>query len=1347
MKKLIYCAAALVTALFAGSCQRELLDTAQGGSTVTYTVDMPQVATKAVGEADYVNNLVYAVYRVTNTSLTDEQAKATLATVPGNFQLIYQEDTPVVKDNQSGKKLAHISLELINDQRYVVIFWAQKDYTWFNKGDSFTTVTYPARLDGNNDAYDAFTNVDVISVDGSFSKDVTLVRPFAQLNIATVVPGPTQEYPNRYTDFKVSTTAVEVDGVARSFNVGAQVGESEGKVDFAAAAPISQEFNATYPAYISMNYVFVLANQSNVTVSYDINTNNYGTVENTVPNVPLARNYRTNIIGNLLTSDVDYNVELAPWYENSNSGTTEVIVDGLVKNQKGDYEISTDNGLIHAINNLWVDEHGVANSATFYVYPQEYNITDDQIRDIHVTSGTLKVIKDVPVMTRSIVFDGIVIKGLSKPLIATVGEEATVVISGVTIQNYEGDGQQGALIGENDGKVIIEDCAIVDETGASDETTELVGDADDNGVVTEPEFEVAGNSAVVYDAAQLAAAFAAAEVENIVLGANIAVEETLVFPEGRTATLDLKGFELKTAENLASVAALVAVNGELTITDSYGIGRITATKISAIQVNNGGELAINCNVTAHESVVRAVGGEVVISGGKYVQTGTYYSNPSTLRYALDSRADNEGNLGSLTVNGGEFSSNNGIINAGANVTINGGTFRNVVEEAITRHLMYVNGSAVVNINGGEFHGEANGSAGGTHICVYTSKASVNITDGKFTSLWYNGGANTIIEEYSAGSTISVTGGTYNTKNGLTKYIHKDYKAVNDEETTYYNVVAKVYIVEAGDNKYETLQEAFNAGGDITLLKDIQSTEALIINEEKTVVLNLAGYTLTLAEAITNNGSLTISGEGTVTNNNDYIVENKGELVVDGPTLNGLGVIRSKAGKVTIQDGIFTASSDWNVGTYQHILKSVDTETVINGGTFDATIGGITNAMINVSENSTVTINGGVFINVVATEDIPQFAPYMFTYEKNGKLVIQDGEFYGGWRFNGETATTDIYGGNFTVSYDGQSFHANSTHVLTVYGGTFSLANGGKLNPTNYKAEGTVAVEGDNTVTIAYPVAKVGSNVYATIDEAVANWTNGSTLTLLAKVTLTDVITLKSTEYHVLDLGTYTMTAAKGKDAISITAEGRSSASYALDIKADATNPGGITATSKAVVKTTGKSGVKDRPIIRFYNGVYNASNVISHSGSNGTNCPQFQFHDGVYNANLSANRALIQIYGGTFNGKFYISVDSSAYCLISRGKFKYLDNLYGSALNSDKFTIGPSKGSFTCGVYVDDESYFVVGGAVITEFGDKYKAKATNASKAGSYLPYSSAAEHGLYYTNAEAAIAKHGEDNVVLPE
>ena len=328
----------------------------------------------------------------------------------------------------------------------------------------------------------------------------------------------------------------------------------------------------------------------------------------------------------------------------------------------------------------------------------------------------------------------------------------------------------------------------------------------------------------------------------------------------------------------------------------------------------------------------------------------------------------------------------------------------------------------------------------------------------------------------------------------------------------------------------------------------------------------------------------------------------------------------------------------------------------------------------------------------------------------------------------------------------EKFYVNGEEVTSdTFVSPFNGLIGGERNDYT-TIVGEVWINGTKYPYVPQPVAKVGNTEYYSIDEAIANWTNNTTLTLVDNVTLTDVIKIKSTEYHILDLGTFTMTAAKGKNAIEIINEGRASASYALDIKADATNPGGITAGS-TVVKTTGKSGVKDRPIIRFYNGIFNASNIISHSGSNGTNSPQFVFYNGVYNGNISTNRAICIFEGGTFNGTFFMSVDSSSYARIGGGKFKYMDNLYGSSLNSDKFTIGSAKGVFDRGVYVDDEGYIVVGGSVITDFGDKFKAKATNVSTAGSYLPYSSAATYGLYYTNAEAAIAKHGEANVEVKQ
>ncbi|MBR5780458.1 MAG: T9SS type A sorting domain-containing protein [Bacteroidales bacterium] len=275
------------------------------------------------------------------------------------------------------------------------------------------------------------------------------------------------------------------------------------------------------------------------------------------------------------------------------------------------------------------------------------------------------------------------------------------------------------------------------------------------------------------------------------------------------------------------------------------------------------------------------------------------------------------------------------------------------------------------------------------------------------------------------------------------------------------------------------------------------------------------------------------------------------------------------------------------------------------------------------------------------------------------------------------------------------------------------------------------------------VAKVGNTEYATIDEAIAAWTNGNTLTLLADVTLSKTIELSSIEHHILDLGTYTMTAASGKDAIQIVNNGRTSASYALDIKADATNPGGIKASGKAVVKTTGKSGVKDRPIIRFYNGVFTGTNVVYHSGSNGTNCPQFWFYGGEFNGTVYANRALFQFYGGTFNGSLQISVDSSAYALIAGGKFKQLSNLSGSALNSDKFTIGSAKGVYDREVYIDNNGNYVIAAAEPAEGieADVAKTPGTN-----DYLKYSKVGVEGqLPYTNVEMALKNNTSATVTV--
>ncbi len=288
------------------------------------------------------------------------------------------------------------------------------------------------------------------------------------------------------------------------------------------------------------------------------------------------------------------------------------------------------------------------------------------------------------------------------------------------------------------------------------------------------------------------------------------------------------------------------------------------------------------------------------------------------------------------------------------------------------------------------------------------------------------------------------------------------------------------------------------------------------------------------------------------------------------------------------------------------------------------------------------------------------------------------------------------------------------------------------------------------------VAKVGDTEYATIDEAIAAWSDGTTLTLLADVTLSDVIKLSSTEYHILDLGTYTMTAASGKDAIQYVVNGRSSASYALDIKADATNPGGITATGKTIVShlmPTSNAPSKDRPITRFYGGVFNASYVVKQGGTSswgfltsgytGASAPYFQFYGGVFNGTIYTNRSQNQFHGGTFNGSMQMSVDSSAYTLIAGGTFKNLSNSMGSSLNSDKFVIGTAKGANNGSVCVDENGYYVI----TTTTPANAEASVASNYNSNNYFYYSTVNTDGMYYEDVYMALEKNPTATVTVYE
>ena len=305
MKKLIKSALALATLLFAASCQQENLEPVQSGSLVTFSVEVPgMAATKALGdEATLINDLVYAVYRTEADNL-----QAALDNWAGTkTAIVYKKNpsTTVFTDHFS----TTVELELVNNQNYIVLFWAQNSDTWVS-GEEFdlTNITYPESLTpetANSDEYAAFSGVAYLSKNETVkSHSIELTRPFAQINVATVDP----------VNYNVNVTGstITIKNAGDAYNVAKQAAAGNAEVVYTwtgKASASSVVFNdATYEHYVAMNYVFA---NGNVTVAYNINTEEHGTVTNVgIPQVPVAQNFRTNIIGNLLTSQHEYSVTL-----------------------------------------------------------------------------------------------------------------------------------------------------------------------------------------------------------------------------------------------------------------------------------------------------------------------------------------------------------------------------------------------------------------------------------------------------------------------------------------------------------------------------------------------------------------------------------------------------------------------------------------------------------------------------------------------------------------------------------------------------------------------------------------------------------------------------------------------------------------------------------------------------------------------------------------------------------------------------------------------------------------------------------------------------------------------------
>lgn len=288
------------------SCNKEQITGPQGGEgLVTFTAELPgAIATKAYSNGQTAKKLSYYVYDEDNSSRNIEALNGTAT---------FNDDLTTT-----------ITLNLVAGKQYSIVFWADafgqgadapadRPYK-YDAQTKLLSVTYGTEAqDESRDAF--YVYEPTFKVTGPINKTITLKRPFAQINVGT------SDYEvAKAAGLTVTQSKMTVVGVATSINLSDGTVTGNETAEFTTAAiPSGETFPVVIPGtdpakpydYLGMNYVLVGADKSTVDVTL---TCDEPSSPMTFSQIPVQRNYRTNIFGALLTDPAEFEVVIDKQY-------------------------------------------------------------------------------------------------------------------------------------------------------------------------------------------------------------------------------------------------------------------------------------------------------------------------------------------------------------------------------------------------------------------------------------------------------------------------------------------------------------------------------------------------------------------------------------------------------------------------------------------------------------------------------------------------------------------------------------------------------------------------------------------------------------------------------------------------------------------------------------------------------------------------------------------------------------------------------------------------------------------------------------------------------------------------
>lgn len=338
-KKLFLGMFAAAGMLFATSCSNDELDVVQSGNEAQVTFSLAAeggIATRAISDGTGAKKLVYAVYNASGELIE------TIANTDVNGQIV---------DNSAFDNglTENVTITLAKGQQYTVAFWAQNPNCTAYTTTDLKNVTIDYAGLNNDETRDAFFKAETFTVTGNTEIDVVLKRPFAQINVGVYQ---TDWDAAKASGIEIEKSKVTIENAATSINLltGEVGGEQTVEYGFDIipaqfATPetldVDLDKDGTKENYVYLSMSYILANDE--TTGYaktaledldftfaPISGNNINFSEG-LNAVPVQRNWRTNIIGKILTGDVTFNITIDPIYdgEYNNSEAQPVNINGV----------------------------------------------------------------------------------------------------------------------------------------------------------------------------------------------------------------------------------------------------------------------------------------------------------------------------------------------------------------------------------------------------------------------------------------------------------------------------------------------------------------------------------------------------------------------------------------------------------------------------------------------------------------------------------------------------------------------------------------------------------------------------------------------------------------------------------------------------------------------------------------------------------------------------------------------------------------------------------------------------------------------------------------------------------